>query len=246
MTAGRDVTPVVLFDLDGVLVDTDAFTHVVARALRRRPWRLLPALGLVAARLTVPRHGRARIRFNEALVRLALRGLDEPSYSALAYSTGTDLGNGSAPIGELIETARQHCEAGARVIVTTATERRVARSYLDAVGLTGLGLIATEVVFPPHGPAGISTYNVGEQKVAALLRLGVDLSASRLYTDSAADLPLMRRVVAVVLVEPDRATLRALDRERLRTSVTTRHLHRQPRRPREWHRRRQSSSDPCG
>lgn len=112
----------------------------VARALLRRPWRLVPAVGLVAARLMLPRYGRARVRLDEVLVRIALRGLAEPRYTALAHSIGAELGNGRAPIGELIEEAGRHHDGGARVIVTTATERRAARAYLDAVGLTDLRL----------------------------------------------------------------------------------------------------------
>ena len=213
-------TRVVVFDLDGVLVETDAFTQLVITALRRRPWRLLPAAALTAARLALPRHGHRRLQLNRALVRLALRGVDEADYASLAGSTGVQLGRGAAPIRALIEAAQRHREAGSRVIVVTATEHRIARSYLDTVGLAEVELLGTEVAFRNGTSARISQYNVGEQKVSALLGLGIDLSTCLLYTDSAADLPLMRRVAAVVLVNPDRGTRRAVDRAQLGIPIT--------------------------
>lgn len=219
MTTEERCGQVVLFDLDGVLVDTDAFTYLVTTALLRRPWRLAPAAALVVARLTLPRYGQERIQINRALVHLALRGLDEPGYTSLAISTGVELGRGASPITALIAEAQRHRDAGSRVIVVTATEHRIARSYLDTVGLAEVELLGTEIIFRAGASAKISQYNIGQQKVSALHELGIDLSKCLLYTDSAADLPLMRRVSAVVLVNPDRSTRRAMDRASLNVPV---------------------------
>ena len=199
-----------MFDLDGVLLRGDAFTVLVRHALARRPWRLVPAAVLLTASLALPAGGPGRFRINRALVRLALRGIDETRYEALAVRIGTELAQSAFRNDSLIEEARRCREAGSRVIVVTATERRLARSYLNAVGLGDTELVASELTFPSDRPASLATYNIGSQKVCSLVELDVDLTSCLFYTDSATDLPLMRRVAECILVAPHRATLRAV------------------------------------
>jgi phosphatidylglycerophosphatase C len=143
-------------------------------------------------------------------VRLALRGIDEARYDALAVRIGTELAQSAFRNDTLIDEA-SHCrDAGSRVIVVTATERRLARSYLDAVGLCGIELVASELTFPPNRPASLATYNIGPQKVCSLIEFDVDLASCLFYTDLATDPPLMKRVAECILVAPNRATQRAV------------------------------------
>jgi phosphatidylglycerophosphatase C len=200
----------VLFDLDGVLLRGDAFTVLIRHALKRRPWRLFPAAALLTASLALPPGGPGRFGVNRALGRLALRGIDETRYHALAVRIGTELAQDVFRHDSLIEEACRCREAGSRVIVVTATERRLARSYLDAVGLGDIELVASELTFPDNRQASLDTYNIGPQKVCSLIGLDVDLANCLFYTDSATDLPLMKRVAECVLVAPKRATQRAV------------------------------------
>jgi phosphatidylglycerophosphatase C len=179
-------------------------------ALTRRPWRLFPAAILVTTSLALPPGGPGRFGINRALVRLALRGTDETRYGALAVRIGTELAQSAFRNDSLIEEACRCREAGSRVIVLTATERRLARSYLDAVGLGGIELVASELTFPNNRPASLATYNIGPQKVCSLIGFDVDLASCLFYTDSATDLPLMKRVAKCVLVAPSSATERAV------------------------------------
>jgi phosphoserine phosphatase len=212
----------VLFDLDGVLLRGDAFTVLIRHALVRRPWRLLPAAVLLSMSLALPIGGPGRPRVNRVLVRLALRGIDETRYEALAALIGTKLAQGAFRNDSLIEEARGCRAAGSRVIVVTASERRLVRSYLDAVGLGGIELVASELGFPHNRPASLTTYNIGQQKVRSLLGLDVDLASCLLYTDSATDLPLMKCVAECVLVAPSRATQKAVRLARPPIPVTIR------------------------
>jgi phosphatidylglycerophosphatase C len=212
----------VLFDLDGVLIRCDAFTVLIRHALARRPWRLFPAAVLLATSLALPPGGSGRFGVNRALVRLALRGIDETRYDALAARIGTELAHSAFRNDSLIEEASRCREAGSRVIVVTATERRLARSYLDAVGLAGIELVASELTFPNNRPASLATYNIGPQKVCSLMEFDVDLTSCLFYTDSATDLPLMKRVAECILVAPNRATQRAVRLAKPPVPVTTR------------------------
>jgi phosphatidylglycerophosphatase C len=200
----------VLFDLDGVLLHADAFTVLIRHALTRRPWRLFPAAILLTASLALPPGGPGRFGVNRALARLALRGIDETRYDALAVRIGTELAQSAFRNDSLIEEACRCREAGSRVVVVTATERRLARSYLDAVGLGGIELVASELTFPNNRSASLATYNIGPQKVCSLIEFDVDLASCLFYTDSATDLPLMKRVAECILVAPNRATERAV------------------------------------
>jgi phosphatidylglycerophosphatase C len=200
----------VLFDLDGVLLRGDAFTVLIRHALGRRPWRLFPAAVLLTTSLALPRSGPGRFGVNRALVRLALRGIDGTRYEELAVRIGTELAQSAFRNDTLIEEASRYRDAGSRVILVTATERRLARSYLDAVGLGDIELVASELTFPYNRPASLATYNIGPQKVCSLLGLDVDLASCLFYTDSATDIPLMKRVAECVLVAPSRATERAV------------------------------------
>jgi phosphatidylglycerophosphatase C len=158
----------VLFDLDGVLLRCDAFTVLIRHALARRPWRFFPAAVLLTTSLALPPGRPRRFGVNRALVRLALRGIDEARYDALAVRIGTELAKSAFRNDTLIDEA-SHCrDAGSRVIVVTATERRLARSYLDAVGLCGIELVASELTFPPNQPAWLHTTSV-RRRCARLL-----------------------------------------------------------------------------
>jgi phosphatidylglycerophosphatase C len=199
-----------LFDLDGVLLRGDAFTVLIRHALTRRPWRLIPAAVLLTTSRALPLDGPGRPAVNRVLVRLALRGIDEPRYEALAAQIGTKLAQSAFRNDPLIEEVCRCREAGSRVLVVTATERRLARSYLDGVGLGGIELVASELTFPNDRPVGLSLYNIGPQKVCSLIGLEVDLGGCLFYTDSASDLPLMKRVAECVLVAPSRATQKAV------------------------------------
>ena len=196
-----DAAAVVLFDLDGVLTRKDTFATLVVRRLKASPWRLalaLPALPALAVTGATPRW---RGPISRYLVRVALLGLTP----ARARKLGVDLATEFASTPEWLQlagiaAARNHLAAGDRVLVVTATERTLARTLLDALDLERAELLASHLTPAPGGP-GMLPHNFGPQKLKSLRAARVPQPWTALYTDSWADLPAMREVQHVVLVD---------------------------------------------
>jgi phosphatidylglycerophosphatase C len=212
--------PVVLFDLDGVLTRRDTFTTLVTRRLRASPWRLMaaaPALPLLALTRRWP-EGRAPL--SRYLVRVALFGLSVERAEQIAVDLGAEFAANIEWLNPaVIDTARRHIAAGDDVVVVTATEHQLARTLLDALGLTGLRLVASEMR-AVRGGVGLRPHNYGRRKLRGLQEHGVSRPWAVLYTDSLADAPVADRVSRVVLVDA-RADLLDKARRRFRPPVTT-------------------------
>ena len=201
---------IVLFDLDGVLSHRDTMSHVVIRRFAQHPLRIPLGLPMLAASLLLDPTNDNRAKLNRRLVALALRGLQHTDYNAIADTAGERLAlSPHWPVLAAIARAGHHLELGDRVIVTTASERRLARRYLDAVGLGTVELFASELKATFTGLACV-THNYGVQKVVALDRARIDLADALLYTDSSSDLPLALRCRETVLVNASSATARRL------------------------------------
>ncbi|MDF2048178.1 haloacid dehalogenase-like hydrolase [Microbacterium sp. Kw_RZR3] len=203
-----DGKPTVLFDLDGVLLRGDTMASLVVRRLVRHPRRMMRAAPTLARLLGAgPETERARSA-HRRLVQLALDGLERHEYEELAVHTARRLA--ADPRRRVAACVRAACMAlhrGERVLVVTATERVLARAYLDAIGLRSAELSASELGGPPRR-LGWERHNVGEAKVESVRELGVAVEQARFFTDSVSDLPLALRVRAVVLVNPSRRSAR--------------------------------------
>lgn len=191
-----DARAVVLVDLDGVLTSRDTFETLVTRRLRASPCRValavpaLPFSSVAALRPMVARY----------LVRLALMGTTLEEAGALSAELGAEFARTPAWLHQGVAAlVRHHLDAGDRVIVVTATETSLARTLLDGLGLGDAELVASQLSALRLGP-GLRPHNHGPAKRRALARLGVPAPWSVLYTDSLADLPLMRDAQRVVLV----------------------------------------------
>ena len=199
-TGASDDRRVVLFDLDGVLTSKDTFATLVARRLRRSPWRLvgaLPALPLMAATGRWPRW---RGPFSRYLVRMALFGMTPEQARESTTDLGRDFARNPHWLNEDgIRAARRHVADGDRVVVVTATERSLARALLDELGLADVEVLASGLSGAPGG-VRLRPHNYGSQKVSTLRANHVPEPWALLYTDSWADAPLMRSVDRVVLI----------------------------------------------
>lgn len=204
--------PVAVFDMDGVLIHQDAFGSFVRAHLRSSPvplaavaaawpWLLTPALLPATRRWAVGR-----------LLGVALAGLDDERYEEAVRAFGADLATRPhRVVHEAVAEARGLDEAGYRVIICTACEVRLARAYIDGIGLGDLEVIGSELAFGRRG-ARATWSNHGENKVAALRGAGVGVPWSVSYSDALGDLPLLRSAERAVLVNPD---------DWLRSRVTT-------------------------
>jgi len=200
---------VALFDLDGVLTTGDTMAELITARLLRQPLRLIVAIPLFLAALMARPHGRLRPALNRGLVLLALRGLTDHDYSALAAQFGRELG--ARPRFRRDRAVREAAEAATRMrtVVVTASEHMLARAYLDAVGLSGCELLASSRS-PGGGRVRLAQHNIGAAKVAAVRAAGIDPSECSLHTDSSSDLPLAEAVATVTLVNPSARTIRVI------------------------------------
>lgn len=203
MVHARTETGVALFDLDGVLVKGDSFALFMRHAGAVGWRRATGFAGVLMAAPLVLFPGQ-RSRAIRVVVRAALLGMSTEELhrrtaafgTALAYDPRRVLRGGLA-------TAREHLAAGDRVIVVTASEEKLARAFLDALGLDKVELVASQ--------ARPTVHNRGAAKIRQLAARGVRPPWQVAYTDSLTDLPMLLGARRAVLVN---ASPRALARAR--------------------------------
>ncbi|MGW5555846.1 haloacid dehalogenase-like hydrolase [Micromonospora sp. NPDC003944] len=205
----------VIFDFDGVLVRGDAFGLFLRRTAfvgARLPLAVV-ALVLLAPIATIPA---LRPWVARWVSRIGLWGRNADQLRAELERFGADLAaEPGRVIGPGLRMILDHLAAGDRVIVVTACEHTLARAVLDALGLTGVELVASHI----HGPRLI-VHNQGPTKVAQLAAEGVTSPWRVAYSDSLSDLPVLRAAEQPVLVN---ANARQVSRARrsLGTRLTT-------------------------
>jgi phosphoserine phosphatase len=200
---------ITLFDLDGVLTRGDTMASLVSRRLARHPVRLLLAAPLFLLSLAAHPQGRLRANTNRRLVALGLKGLTEDDYAQLAARTGRQLAaRPGFAIGQTITLCR-HAASRHRTIIVTASERKLARAFLDSVGLPGIELLASEIEFHNRA-ATLATHNVGHAKLCRLKSAGVPYDCATFYTDSASDISLATAARTTILVNPDARSRRKM------------------------------------
>ena len=91
-----------------------------------------------------------------------------------------------AVVAEALACLRAHRAAGDRVVVATSAEETLARGLLAALGLADVEVVGSSGWTRAHG----------EEKVRALTGRGFPPPWSAVYSDSASDLPAVRRHAA--------------------------------------------------
>jgi phosphatidylglycerophosphatase C len=200
--------PTAVFDLDGVIARGDTLGSLVGRRLRRRPVLVPAAVPLILAWVAVGRADPRRAGISRRVVRHAFRGLDDAGFTQLASSHGAELARRRGWVVERgVGAVRAAIARGDRVVIATASEERLARGFLEGVGLEGVEVIGTRLDFV-DGRVSHRWHNFGAAKIDALRSRGVVLADAYFYTDSADDLPLAREVMRTILVNADAAALR--------------------------------------
>lgn len=200
----------VVYDLDGVITTKDTFTALLTKRLRDTPPRLVQALP-AAARMMVARHGDTRHRSARRVAEIALTGVGEDEYAAVAGAFGRQIGGDPSWIRVDVVRAicRQHAR-GTRIVIATATEHQLAQSLLSRAGVPFDLLSASLLQETPSGMTVVD-HRVSHRKTAALRELGVALDQADFVTDSITDLPTAQAAGRVVLIG---ASARTRDRYR--------------------------------
>lgn len=196
MAAAHRATPeLVVYDLDGVITRKDTFTRLIVRELVRDPLRLLRALP-VAATMVMGRKPEASRRIAE----IALVGMTDTRYGALARQLGRRLAHDERWMrSATVRRIRRQHGSGARIVVATATERRLAEALLAAADIPCDLLSASLLEATPSGLI-VGDHRVGARKPEALLELGVPIASAVFVTDSMTDLPMAEVAASVVLI----------------------------------------------
>jgi phosphatidylglycerophosphatase C len=188
----------VVFDLDGVIARTDTMAFLIQRQLSSHPLRAMAGAFPAVAWFALHRYPRLRVRLSRALGRAALSGLSADEYRELAVEVGSVLGRDPARnIPNGVAAVKRHLLAGDEVVVTTGTEATLSRTFLDALGLSDVGLIATTIRFDSW-IVRYENHNLGRDKVRGFVDRKIDV----FYTDSDLDLPVARLSRHSVLVNP--------------------------------------------
>ena len=207
--AGRDAAvaddaPLVVFDFDHTLYRGDSGGHLFRWMATRTWWRRLLAL-LVApvaapmiAFLPTRRHGIGAFVWVGTVGFHRRRDLDALIDRYVA-------GHADRLRARLLPTAlavlHRHREAGDRVVIATGAPPELARAILAFVAHEGVPVVGTEVG-PRFGGVIATRHCHHEMKVRMLREAGFDQPIAIAYSDSSADLPLLKAAAHPVVVNP--------------------------------------------
>ena len=193
----------VVFDFDHTLYDGDSGSHLFAWLIRRNPLRLLvallltPLLGPLVAFLPTRRHGIS------GYVWIATFGLkDARAFNRVidAYVLAHQAELQARLLPHALEVFAGHRQAGDRVVVATGAPPELARAILGFVAHQDVPVVGS-LIGPRLGGVGAVRHCHNEEKMRMLRELGYgDIAIA--YSDSTADLPLLRAARAPVVVNP--------------------------------------------
>ena len=202
-SAPRPEAPLVVFDFDHTLYDADSGSHLFGWLIRRAWWRY--ALALLVTPLAAPliaflptrRHG---ISVYVWIGSVGMRdGADfDAAIDRYVRENADGIRRRLLPLG--LAALRRHLQAGDRVLVATGAPPRLARAILAFAAHEDVPVIGTEVG-PRLGGIGPRRHCHAEMKMTMLREAGYgDIAVA--YSDSSADLPLLRAARAPVVVNP--------------------------------------------
>lgn len=204
----RADAPLVVFDFDHTLYAGDSGGHLVTWLLRRNPLRAVVALtasvvlGPMVAFLPTRRYGisgyiwigtfglHGRRSFDSLIDRYVATHREEVRQRLLPVA---------------LEVFRQHRASGDRVVVATGAPPELARAILSFVAHEDVPVVGT-AVGPRFGAVVATRHCHNEEKMRMLRERGYgDVAVA--YSDSSADLPLLKAARAPVVVNPKPARI---------------------------------------
>lgn len=209
----RPDAPLVVFDFDHTLYDGDSGSHLFAWLIRRSPWR--KTLALLVAPLAAPlitflptrRHGIS------AFVWIGSVGLDVAGFNATIdrYVEQQCDAIRARLLPVALAVLQRHRDAGDRVVVATGAPPELARAILAFVAHGDIPVIGTRIA-PRLGGIGPELHCHSQAKMRMIRDAGYGEIAIA-YSDSSADLPLLRAARHPVVVNPKRGRVALFRRE---------------------------------
>ena len=199
----RDNAQLVVFDFDHTLYDGDSGSHLFAWLIKRNPLRLLaallatPLLGPLVALLPTRRHG---ISGYVWIATFGLHGAREFNTIIDQYVRVYEAEIRTRLLPQALDVFAEHRRAGDKVVVATGAPPELARAILAFVAHQDVTVIGSEVG-PRLGAMGATRHCHNEEKMRMLRERGYgDIAVA--YSDSTADLPLLKAAKAPVVVNP--------------------------------------------
>lgn len=200
----REDAPLVVFDFDHTLYDGDSGSHLFAWLIRRAWWRqvlallIAPVFGPLIAFLPTRRVGiggfvwvgsvgmSGRREFNGVIDRYVAVHTDEIRRRLLPVA---------------LDVLHHHRERGDRVVIATGAPPELARAILAFVAHEDVPVVGT-LVGPRLGGVGALRHCHSEMKMTMLREAGYTAPVEVAYSDSSADLPLLKAARRPVVVNP--------------------------------------------
>ena len=202
----RPDAPVVVFDFDHTLYDGDSGGHLVKWLIQRNPLRTAVALaasivlGPMVAFLPTRRRGISGYIWIGTFGLHGRRSFDALTDQYVATHRD-DVEQRLLP--HALEVFRDHRTRGDNVVVATGAPPELARAILSFVAHEDVPVIGT-AVGPRFGAVVATRHCHNEEKMRMLRERGYGEVAVA-YSDSSADLPLLKAARAPVVVNPKAA-----------------------------------------
>jgi len=202
-TAANDMVRTVVFDFDHTLYDGDSGTHLFRWLITRSVWRTAlaclaaPVLGPMIAFLPTRRYGISGFVWI-GTVGVHSRGVLDRMIDRYVAENAADIRPKLLPIA--LEVLHAHRVAGDDVVIATGAPPELARAILAFVAHESVPVIGT-AVGPKLGAVVATRHCHAEEKMRMLRERGytaIDIA----YSDSSADLPLLKAAKAPVVVNP--------------------------------------------
>lgn len=210
----RDDAPLVVFDFDHTLYDGDSGSHLFAWLIKRSWWRrllallLAPVFGPMVAFLPTRRAGISGFVWAGTVGFHRVRDLDALTDAYVAEHV-EDIRGRLLPVA--LEVFHAHRERGDRVVVATGAPPELARAILAFAAHEDVPVVGT-LAGPRFGAVIAARHCHNEEKMRMLRELGWgDIEAA--YSDSSADLPLLRAARRPVVVNPKPGSIPRFRRE---------------------------------
>ena len=200
---GLPYAPLVVFDFDHTLYDGDSGGHMILWLIRRHWLRKLaallatPVLGPMVAWLPTRRRGISAYLWIGTAGLHRRRELDA-LIDAYVSANAERIRQRLLPVA--LEVLHRHRKAGDRVLVATGAPPELARAILDFVAHEDLPVIGS-LMAPFLGGLVTDVHCHARNKMRMIWDAGYDRIAVA-YSDSSADLPLLKAAEKPVVVNP--------------------------------------------
>lgn len=201
----------VVFDLDGTLLASDSVRNLILHVLGRSPVRLSLALLTSPMWLALGVRRATRLQAERVVLWSVTVGRSATDFAELVREFAAEYAGESSGRRHTVTLQRlaAHRAAGDRVVIATGCAAPLAREICLVLGLRDVAIVASTFRLRrwrlPHAvPAR------GQQKLVALQEAGFEPPFDHAYSDSIADLPLLRGARTPHLVRPSDKHLRLL------------------------------------